>query len=71
MPCGTQLIEAVAKRLQHVPSDGVTPRELKMLLGIRASTRAIRYAITELIKQGRAKRTGRGRNTAVYAVRAE
>lgn len=42
---------------------------IKLQFNMDASTRAIRYAISELIKQGRAKR--KGNQGPVYAVRAE
>lgn len=64
MPCGPQLIEAVAACL---PIDGATSTEIQDILGSsQASRRAIRYAISELIKQGRAKR--KGQQGPVYAV---
>ena len=72
MPCGPQLVEAVARELEF---DGVTvtPRYLQAkfgLLGIDVpTTRAIRYAIAELIKQGRARRDKP--SGPVYAVKQE
>lgn len=67
MPCGPHLIEAVASRL-HVQF-GARPigiaADLDRIHG-KVTTRAIRYAITELIKQGRAKR--KGQQGPVYAV---
>lgn len=69
MPCGPQLIEAVAAQL-HV-QNGTIPSEIQRRLELvkwdEISRRAIRYAITELIKQGRAKR--RGQQGPVYAVK--
>lgn len=64
MPCGPQLIEAVASVL-HV-TNGHTPTTIYEQLTMQASNRAIRYAIAELIKQGRAKR--KGQQGPVYAV---
>lgn len=68
MPCGSQLIEAVAAQL-HV-QNGITPSEIQRRLEIikwdETSRRAIRYAIAELIKQGRAKR--KGQQGPVYAI---
>jgi len=67
MPAGHRLIEAVAACL---PSDGATSGQIQDIIGSsRASRRAIRYAITELIKSGRAKR--KGQNGPVYAVGKE
>lgn len=70
MPCGPALIEAVANRLHA--KFGAKPAGIAMDLeriGQPTSNRAIRYAISELIKSGRAKR--KGRQGPVYAVRAE
>ncbi len=68
MPCGAQLIEAVALILN--PVDGYSPNQIQEAHGFPTpSLRAIRYAITELIKSGRARRDGR--NGPVYAVRGE
>lgn len=71
MPCGPQLIEAVASQLGtgggmfiHDISEG-----LRIHLDLHPTRRAIRYAISELIKQGRAKRMGQ--QGPVYAVRVE
>ncbi len=70
MPCGAQLIEAVASNLSL--DDGYIPEDFLGMVaksGHMVSIRAIRYAITELIKSGRARRDGR--NGPVYAVRSE
>lgn len=71
MPCGPALIEAVASQLEA--DSGYFPDDLKMFVmlstGKHSSLRAIRYAISELIKSGRAKR--KGRQGPVYAVRVE
>ena len=67
MPCGPQLIEAVASMLST--DDGMEPNSILFALNASCSLRAIRYAITELIKTGRARRDGR--NGPVYAVRSE
>lgn len=77
MPCGPQLIEAVAAVIFDKGS-GI-PRTIQTALMMQdyglpissqpITTRAIRYAISELIKQGRAKR--KGQQGPVYAVRAE
>jgi hypothetical protein len=69
MPCGPQLIEAVASQLHA--DDGKRPSDIMLeLLNIYpTSGRSIRYAIAELIKQGRAKR--KGQQGPVYAVREE
>ena len=70
MPCGPQLIEAVAKCLSA--DSGATAwaihADLEPVLG-KITTRSIRYAIAELIKQGRAKR--KGQQGPVYAVKEE
>jgi predicted HTH transcriptional regulator len=58
MPCGQQLIEAVADVLAKPDQTAYTPNEIRLGLGGLITTRAIRYAIAELIKQGRAKRKG-------------
>lgn len=55
MPCGPQLIEAVASVLN---AEGRSPRHIQGKLAGHYSLRAIRYAIVELIKAGRAKRKG-------------
>lgn len=68
MPCGPDLIEAVAACLQ--PDDGLFPSEiLAMLNKVDVTPRAVRYAIAELIKSGRARRNGQ--QGPVYAVRME
>lgn len=70
MPCGPQLIEAVARCLFH--DDVATPTQIQVSIETslgKVSTRSIRSAIAELIKQGRAKR--KGQQGPVYAVRAE
>lgn len=68
MPCGPQLIEAVEARL-HVQF-GARPAgiaaDLDRIYGA-VTTRAVRYAIAELVKQGRAKR--KGLQGPVYAVK--
>ena len=65
MPCGAQLIEAVAACL---PTDGASPSEIQDILGSSmASKRAIRYAITALVRAGRARRDSR--YGPVYAVK--
>ncbi len=64
MPCGAQLIEAVAAHLS--PDEGNLVGDLLYKSGRTVTMRAIRYAITELIKTGRARRDGR--NGPVYAV---
>jgi hypothetical protein len=80
MPCGPHLIEAVARVLADGP---MRPADIQAAIETRAfghgkprnghggppTTRSIRYAITELIKQGRAKR--KGQQGPVYAVREE
>jgi hypothetical protein len=71
MPCGVQLIEAVESHLQLTPG-GLTVEALQNVVWEtyrRVTMRAIRYAITELIRSGRARRDGR--NGPVYAVRSE
>lgn len=72
MPCGPHLIEAVAAQL-HV-QNGLTPVTIQRAIKAHPksnepSRRAIRYAIAELIKQGRAKR--KGQQGPVYAVNGE
>jgi hypothetical protein len=71
MPCGPQLIEAVASQLGT--GGGMFPHDisegLRIHLDLHPSHRSIRYAIAELIKQGRAKR--KGQQGPIYAVRAE
>ena len=67
MPCGAQLIEAVASHLS--PDEGSSVYHLLLKSGRTVTMRAIRYAITELIRSGRARRDGR--NGPVYAVRNE
>jgi hypothetical protein len=68
MPAGQQLIEAVAKQL-HV-QNGARPigiySALQEIYG-HVSLRAIRYAIAELVKSGRARRDSA--QGPVYAVR--
>lgn len=68
MPCGPHLIEAVAAQL-HV-QNGIIPSEIQRRLELikwdEISRRAIRYALAELIKQGRAKR--KGQHGPVYAI---
>ena len=68
MPCGQQLIDAVEACLVL---NCRTPRDVHKFIKLDepVSLRAIRYAITELIKLGRAKRDGR--QGPVYAVRNE
>lgn len=72
MPCGPLLIEAVAAQL-HV-QNGKKPNEIRYDIHCaefpsrpHLSLRAIRYAITELIKTGRARRQG-NKYGPVYAV---
>lgn len=68
MPCGPQLIESVIQILKS--SDrGWTPAQLRAQINVKPSLRAIRYAIQELIKDGRVAR--HGEYGPVYAVRAE
>jgi hypothetical protein len=71
MPAGPQLIEAVASQLGT--GGGMFPHDiregLRIHMDIQPSFRAIRYAIAELIKTGRAKR--KGAQGPVYAVVAE
>lgn len=66
MPCGPALINAVAGVLTDKP---VTPLQIQGLLPGHYTTRAIRYAIRELIESGRAKR--KGEQGPVYAVKYE
>ncbi len=80
MPCGPHLIEAVARILDEGPK---MPGEIQAAVGVHMfghgkprngrtqppTTRSIRYAIAELIKQGRAKR--KGQQGPVYAVRED
>lgn len=69
MPVGHVVIEAVAAHLALTPS-GMTPTSLQNAIWEthgKFSTRAIRYAIAELIKSGRATR--KGRQGPVYAVK--
>lgn len=68
MPAGPDLIEAVADVLIHAPA-AMTPSKIQKLMESNATKRAIRYAIAELIKTGRARR--RGTQGPVTAVRAE
>lgn len=68
MPCGPKLIETVA-RLLDAEKGLHTPTILVHVPG-NVSRRAIRYAINELVKQGRAVRKG-GRQGAVYAVKVD
>ena len=63
MPCGQQLIEAVAGCLRE--DTGTSPEHLHVYNN-KVTMRAIRYAITELIKSGRARRDKR--NGPIYAV---
>lgn len=69
MPCGPDLIEAVASQLGR--GGGMFPYDiqegLRIYWDLHPTQRAIRYAIFELIKQGRAKREGN--QGPVYAVR--
>ena len=67
MPCGPKLIEAVAKLLSS--DDGMSPSSIHFALNSSHTTRSIRYAVAELIKQGRAMR--KGQQGPVYAVREE
>ena len=67
MPCGHQLIEAVAANLST--EEGFLVGDLLHKSGRSVTMRAIRYAITELIKSGRARRDKR--NGPIYAVRSE
>ena len=71
MPCGPQLIEAVASQLGT--GGGMFVRDiregLRIHLDINPTDRSIRYAIAALIKYGRAKR--KGQQGPVYAVREE
>lgn len=74
MPYGPQLIEVVARCMEandEVSQFGLWPAEIVGMLGPHRSVtpRSIRYAIAELIKQGRAKR--KGQQGPVYAVREE
>lgn len=61
MPAGHRLIEAVASQLGT--GGGMFPNDiregLRIHLDIQPTGRAIRYAIAELVKSGRAKRKGR------------
>jgi len=69
MPAGPQLIEAVAKCLaEHGFAQEIAlfPSEIRAQITMDATNRAIRYAITALIKDGRAKR--RGPSGPAYAV---
>ena len=73
MPCGPQLIEEVSSHLSEM--DGTKPINIRDAIGIWdgkfLTIRVIRYAISELIKQGRARRQGAGRQTRIYAVKNE
>jgi hypothetical protein len=72
MPAGPQLIEAVAKCLAthaFAANYALFPSEIRAQIAMDATNRAIRYAITALIKDGRAKR--RGPSGPAYAVVAE
>lgn len=65
MAAGPDLIEAVAGVLIHAP-DAMTPGKIQKLMESNTTKRAIRYAIAELIKSGRAQRKGtQGPVTAV------
>lgn len=63
---GSHLIEAVADHL-HI-HNGVTPKDLQKVIRMNATTRAIRYAVAELIRTGRAKR--KGQQGPVFAVKS-
>ena len=65
MPCGPALINAVASVLDD---KGCTPAIIQKRLSGYHSLRAIRYAVAELIEQGRAKR--KGQQGPVVAVRS-
>ena len=59
MPCGSKLIEVVASELSV--TTGKHPWQIELGLpakGMKASRRAVRYAVTELLKTGRAIRLG-------------
>lgn len=68
MPAGPDLIEAVAGVLIHA-SDAMTPVMIQQKMASNTTKRAIRYAIAELVKTGRAQR--KGTQGPVTAVRAE
>ena len=71
MPAGPNLIEAVASQLGT--GGGMFPNDiregLRIHLDMQPSFRAIRYAIAELVKSGRARRDST--QGPVYAVRQE
>lgn len=61
MPAGPQLIEAVAQCLAVNAGEAkmaLHPSEIQVLLDSSPTKRAIRYALTALVKDGRAKRRG-------------
>lgn len=68
MPAGPDLIEAVAGVLIHAP-DAMTPVMIQQKMSGNTTKRAIRYAIAELVKTGRAQR--KGTQGPVTAVRTE
>jgi len=66
MPCGPQLIEAVEA---CIILNCRTPSDVYQFIKLDnpVSNRAIRYAITTLVKQGKVRRV----NGTMHAVRAE
>jgi predicted HTH transcriptional regulator len=67
MPAGPTLIKCVSLVLNGEPKTPNTIRSELFAGGVECTTRAIRYAIAELIKSGRAKR--KGQSGPVYAVK--
>ena len=66
MPCGPELINAVAAVLD--PEKPRTCTQIQALLVGHYSPRAIRYAMKELVDAGRAVRRGAYRNLGICAV---
>jgi hypothetical protein len=57
MPAGKDLMTRVASYLH--PDNGKTVAQIRDILTVGCTPRAVRYAVTELLKDGRATRKGR------------
>ncbi len=55
MPAGERLIERVLQVLEPAP---MRADQIRMLTGAKVTNRAIRYALTALVDQGKARKIG-------------
>lgn len=68
MPVGRAFVNSVESVLTDLPASS---REIQFRLVGAHSSRAVRYALTELVKSGRAQHRGRGGRYAGYSIKKE